>query len=155
MAGKIPDLPELGGTVSTASPVPTDYNSTVDRLESWKQIAEFIGRDERTAMRWAKELGMPIQRIGASKRSRIYASRRDISAWLANQRNETKPVVPAESQPVPSGRHRSRTWVIGGLVMVCFASAWIVWQIVGATSDDLLQSGRPESRPGEFYRNGN
>ena len=49
------------GKTSTTDPndSPTSIAANRDRLESWKDIATFIGHTERTAMRWAKELGMP------------------------------------------------------------------------------------------------
>ena len=31
-------------------------------LESWKEIAAYLNRDERTARRWEKEEGLPIHR---------------------------------------------------------------------------------------------
>jgi hypothetical protein len=53
-----------------------------DRLESWKEIANFLGRDERTAMRWAKERDMPVHRLPGGKRSGVYSSRKEITAWM-------------------------------------------------------------------------
>jgi len=56
-----------------------------DRLESWKEIAAFLGRDERTAMRWAKEQGMPILRAPGLKRGRIYAYRSELRRWVESR----------------------------------------------------------------------
>jgi Tol biopolymer transport system component len=53
----------------------------IERLESWKEIASFIGRDQRTAMRWAKEQGMPVRRDPASKRGRVFAYRSELAKW--------------------------------------------------------------------------
>ncbi len=53
-------------------------DSVTDRLESWKEIASFIGRDDRTAMRW-EEKGMPVRRDPGG---RVYASRAEIQQWL-------------------------------------------------------------------------
>ncbi len=33
-----------------------------DRLESWKEIAAYLGRDARTVRRWEKNEGLPVQR---------------------------------------------------------------------------------------------
>ena len=33
--------------------------TTNQRLDSWKEIAAFLGRDERTVRRWEKERGLP------------------------------------------------------------------------------------------------
>lgn len=51
------------------------------RLESWKEIAEHIGRDVRTAMRWA-EHGMPVHRIPGGTRGHVFAFAEEIDAWL-------------------------------------------------------------------------
>lgn len=69
-----------------------------DRLESWKEIAQFIGRDERTAMRWAAQ-GMPVHRMPAGKRGRIFASRQEISQWLIRQENASA----GAEEPRPRG----------------------------------------------------
>ena len=52
------------------------------RLDSWKEIAAFFGRDERTVNRWEKELGLPVHRLPGTK-GRVYAYTEELSAWLA------------------------------------------------------------------------
>jgi tetratricopeptide (TPR) repeat protein len=52
------------------------------RLDSWKEIAAFLGRDERTVNRWEKELGLPVHRLPGTK-GRVYAYTEELSAWLA------------------------------------------------------------------------
>jgi hypothetical protein len=80
-----------------------------DHLESWKEIAAFIGRDERTAMRWAAQ-GMPVHRVPAGKRGRVFASRQEISQWLGRRAD-------GSSQSVPTVRGTLRwTYVIAGVV---------------------------------------
>ena len=70
-------------------------------------------------MRWAKEQGMPIQRVPGAKRSRVFASRSEISQWLAGQAN----VLPSEAAaPHVKPRGPSRRTLIGAVV----ASAPIV-----------------------------
>ncbi len=58
--------------------------STGQRLESWKEIASYLGRDQRTAMRW-ETLGMPVHREPGAKRGRVFAYREEIDAWMASQ----------------------------------------------------------------------
>jgi len=76
------EWPEI---VPRAVPLPVRLvcmaENNTDLLESWKEIAEFINRDKRTAMRWVKELGMPVERYPGGKKGRVYASRTAISAW--------------------------------------------------------------------------
>src|SRR5713226_7613311 len=56
------------------------------RLDSWKEIAAFFGRDERTVNRWEKELGLPVHRLPGTK-GRVYAYPEELSAWSAETKN--------------------------------------------------------------------
>lgn len=51
-------------------------------LQSWKEIAAYLGCDERTCQRWEKDYELPIRRLGDGPRSRIYARKQEIDAWL-------------------------------------------------------------------------
>lgn len=62
-------------------------------LESWKEIATFIGRDERTAMRWAKDSGMPVHRVPTGKRGHVFAYPVEIRAWLNSAARQEGPVL--------------------------------------------------------------
>lgn len=57
-------------------------------LESWKEIASFLGRDQRTCMRWERELGLPIHRLDGSPRARVFAFKDELSAWLDQKLHE-------------------------------------------------------------------
>lgn len=52
-------------------------------LTGWKAIAAFLKRDQRTAMRWASERGLPIRRVPGGKRGSVYAVQAEIAEWLA------------------------------------------------------------------------
>jgi TolB-like protein len=69
------------------------------RLDSWKEIAAFFGRDERTVNRWEKELGLPVHRLPGTK-GRVYAYSEELSDWLATpQHPETTLDPPPPAQP--------------------------------------------------------
>jgi hypothetical protein len=53
-----------------------------ERLDSWKEIAAYLKRDVRTAMRWAKERGLPIHRKLGGRRSGVCAFTAEIDDWL-------------------------------------------------------------------------
>ena len=75
------------------------------RLDSWKEIAVFFGRDERTVNRWEKELGLPVHRLPGT-RGRVYAYTDELSAWQAAPRNPGA-ALPDENpttQPEAKGR---------------------------------------------------
>ncbi len=57
-------------------------NKTADgRLSSWKEIADFLGVDERTCQRWEQRFGLPIQRMGGAAKSRVFADKSDLERW--------------------------------------------------------------------------
>jgi hypothetical protein len=60
--------------------------TTSTRLNSWKEIADYLQRDVRTAMRWAKADGLPVYRVGGGTRRVVYAYASEIDDWLANGR---------------------------------------------------------------------
>lgn len=53
-----------------------------DKLDSWKEIADYLGRNVRTAIRWEKDRGLPVHRIPGGQRHAVYAYRHEIDAWL-------------------------------------------------------------------------
>jgi tetratricopeptide (TPR) repeat protein len=52
------------------------------RLDSWKEIATFFGRDERTVKRWEKERGLPVYRVPGSARGGVFAYAEELGEWL-------------------------------------------------------------------------
>jgi len=53
-----------------------------ERLESWKTIAEYLGRDVTTIIRWEREKGLPVRRQAEGKRSTVFAYTGEIDDWL-------------------------------------------------------------------------
>jgi tetratricopeptide (TPR) repeat protein len=52
------------------------------RLDSWKEIATFFRRDERTVKRWEKERGLPVHRLQGSATGRVYAYSDELLRWM-------------------------------------------------------------------------
>jgi predicted DNA-binding transcriptional regulator AlpA len=52
-------------------------------LNSWKEIAAYVGRGVRTVQRWERELGLPVRRpLGKRK---VVALRQEIDAWISRR----------------------------------------------------------------------
>lgn len=66
------------------------------RIDSWKEIAAFFGRDERTVRRWEKERSLPIHRI-PGERGGVFAYTDELTGWL----NSTSAIPEPASSPVP------------------------------------------------------
>jgi len=51
------------------------------RLESWKEIAAYLGRDVTTVRRWEKREGLPVHRLQHSRLGSVYAYTTELDAW--------------------------------------------------------------------------
>src|SRR5258708_5499745 len=86
-------------------------NNPDRRLDSWKEIAAFFGRDERTVRRWEKESALPVHRVPGGAKGRVFAYATELGQWLSTP----QAVVTATSAPAlpldqtPTGHTRSRT----------------------------------------------
>jgi len=82
-----------------ATPTPnTSADAQGRRLESWKEIAGYLGRDVTTVRRWEKREGLPVHRLHHSKLGSIYAYTKELDTW----RNER---VGAAATDAPEARH--------------------------------------------------
>jgi Flp pilus assembly protein TadD len=51
------------------------------RLESWKEIAAYLGRDVRTVQRWERRSRLPVHRLQHTKRGSVFAYPSELDAW--------------------------------------------------------------------------
>jgi len=58
------------------------------RLDSWKEIAAFLGRAERTVKRWESERGLPVHRLPGGGRSAVFAYSNELADWLKGRHDE-------------------------------------------------------------------
>ena len=56
-------------------------NTPQKTLESWKQIAGYLDRSERTVRRWEASEGLPVHRREHEKQDTVFAYRHEIEAW--------------------------------------------------------------------------
>jgi hypothetical protein len=59
-----------------------DENLQDRRLDSWKEIATFFGRDERTVKRWEARRGLPVRRVPGGGKPTVYAYVGELNDWL-------------------------------------------------------------------------
>jgi len=53
------------------------------RLDSWKEIANYVNREVRTCITWEKKLGLPVHRVDKdSLRSKVFAFKSEIDQWF-------------------------------------------------------------------------
>ena len=51
-------------------------------LQSWKEIATELNRGVRTVQRWERDFGLPVRRIGRSRRAPVFAFKKELHSWL-------------------------------------------------------------------------
>ncbi len=55
------------------------------RLESWKEIANFLGRSIKTSQRWEREFALPVHRLEGAPRSRVFAVPEEVDRWMGDK----------------------------------------------------------------------
>jgi adenylate cyclase len=107
------------------------------RLDSWKEIAAFFGRDERTVRRWEKESALPVHRVPGAAKGRVFAYESELDLWLSTpQALRTKtlalepqisPVQISQVQPEGKRWHLGAAGVWVGILAICAALAAGIW----------------------------
>jgi tetratricopeptide (TPR) repeat protein len=69
------------------------------RLDTWKEIGAFFGRDERTVKRWEITRGLPVHRVPGAGRANVYANTEELAEWLKGK-NE---IVELDGEISPNG----------------------------------------------------
>ena len=76
----------LHGRQPRRATTPSPVHAPEGRLDSWKEIAAYLGRGIRTVQRWEREEGLPVHRLAHEKRGSIYARREELAAWWESRR---------------------------------------------------------------------
>jgi Tol biopolymer transport system component len=99
-----------------------------ERLESWKEIAAYLKRDESTVRRWERSEGLPVHRHQHQARSSVYAFPAELDSW----RDARRPPGPG------TGSQSDRPSTAG---TVAAALAVIVLSAGGGSSAGQVVSG--------------
>ncbi|MDP2389987.1 MAG: hypothetical protein Q8N52_06630, partial [Acidobacteriota bacterium] len=108
-----------------------------DRLDSWKAIADYLGRDIGTVRRWERLQGLPVRRVPGGRGSSVFAYASEIDDWLKGPQSEapvaSQPVQQPAPQPVPV---RWSGWAIAPLVLI--AMLVLAWRGTSAPRADAV-----------------
>ena len=74
------------------------------RLDSWKEIADHLGRDVRTVIRWEKERGLPVRRLPGGKRQSVFALTTEIDGWRLRQKETPGGGTPSATEAYANPR---------------------------------------------------
>lgn len=145
-----------------------------ERLDSWKDIAAYFGRDVTTVQRWEKRERLPVHRHMHDRSGSIYAFRGELEAWAlqrslrAGSEPGCAPAAGSEAAAPPT-RVRSALRAPGGVLLLvaglALAAAALLWwrgagsswrdPIAGATFQvltdfDGVEQAAAVSRDGQF-----
>jgi tetratricopeptide (TPR) repeat protein len=161
--------------LEVSGPSNPQRNASSLRLDSWKQIAAYLCRGERTVKRWETERGLPIHRLPGGGRGSVHAFTAELDEWLvsaaaleieigeeagAAEKTEAEAALPAEAQPaapagISAGKARGRfrlipiSLLVAALLAVAGASIFFVLRGGGRIffSRDSKPARAPVSEP--------
>lgn len=127
-------------------PLVQEVRAPNHRLDSWKEIAAFFDRDERTVKRWEKERSLPVHRLPGGSRARVFAFTGELEGWMHSlespaldsvvapenlDASEAKPADELSSPPVvedalyPTSRFGKRLLAGAGCALMAVLAAGI------------------------------
>jgi TolB-like protein/Tfp pilus assembly protein PilF len=121
------------------------------RLDSWKEIAAYLGRSEKTVRRWEEKEELPVHRLLHEKRGSVYAYSSELDAWRearqtsaeSSAANESRPAIVEipKSQGKAEGRAlRFRLRLIASVLLVLIAVGWFAWRRARSQGDTAARA---------------
>jgi TolB-like protein/Tfp pilus assembly protein PilF len=89
-------MPESGATSG-----PEGSALSGKKLDSWGEIASYLGREVRTVQRWERTEGLPVHRHEHKKKSTVYAFTGELEAWIKKRQPKDDPEADAAFVPEP------------------------------------------------------
>lgn len=102
--------------------VPPPSVAQQGRLESWKEIAAYLGKGVRTVVRWEKSEELPVHRHLHERRSSVFAFKSEIDSWWQTRRATLQDEV---EPPTPPARSKKWLW-LAALVPLAGVSALLL-----------------------------
>jgi tetratricopeptide (TPR) repeat protein len=100
------------------------------RIESWKEIAAFFGRDERTVKRWEKSRRLPVHRLPGEKGG-VFAYKLELTTWLDSAGEKLQ----SEAEAAEPATDQANTFLPDSS------------QIPGSTSSPILSQNSAQPQP--------
>jgi hypothetical protein len=73
-------------------------------LNSWKEIAAYLGRGVRTAQRWERDLRLPVRRPRGKDRSAVIAFTNELDCWLKTSQHHSRMMNPRLSSVIEESK---------------------------------------------------
>jgi TolB-like protein/Tfp pilus assembly protein PilF len=118
--------------------------STDDRLDSWKEIAAYLGREVRTVQGWEKTEGLPVHRHQHARQGSVYAFKSELDAYRESRRGIPEAAIPEAAIPeVPPPKSRRGPSLIAAICVVAVVGLALLWanrraRVAGATPSSVV-----------------
>lgn len=112
------------------------------RLESWKEVAAYLGRDVRTVQRWERQEGLPVHRLRHSKLGSLYAFAAELDVW--RQARELGPSIAVPRRTFALSLGTRRTWIAATFLTAALL-AGARWMWPGRSADRPASAARIRS----------
>jgi len=113
-------------------PTASTWPAPGERVESRKEIANYLKRDVRTVQRWEERQDLPVHRHMHGERGTVYAYKADLDVWWNNRRLRIEAREALEAKQAEGVRAARRRWFVVALGAVLVAAAgvglWRPWQ---------------------------
>jgi tetratricopeptide (TPR) repeat protein len=142
----------------------TERVSDDRRLNTWKEIAGYFGRTERTVKRWESTRKLPVRRMPNGPRSVVFAYERELAVWLKGREADDLPpyeaaeasaaeLTPPTSLPHPPSRRILPIITAAGVVIGAFAGLWV---LTGSPFSSIQQprTSNENTQAASLYRAG-
>jgi TolB-like protein/tetratricopeptide (TPR) repeat protein len=139
--------PSPGQGALSAAPKDNEFGNGVAppgasvRLDSWKDIAAYLGRGVRTVIRWEQAEGLPVHRLPHQKLGSVYAYSHELDAWLADRSRAGEPLDPGEEPFLHRlGLRGGRRWMVGmaAAIPVIVLLVWLAGRFAGSPAETTL-----------------
>jgi len=119
-----------------------DQQNGARQLDTWKEIAAYLGVSTRTAQQWAKHSGMPVNRMPGS-RTRVWASLEQLDEWNAQ----------AHGGPASDEQIADKPGDTSAAIEPPLGRGWLPWRAVAILAI-LAAAGVATFELARFFRKG-
>lgn len=100
------------------------------KIDGWKAISSYFGKDRSTVMRWAREHDLPIHRVPGGKSGSVLAYRSELEAWSKSTMDGGFLVDVSEHASSASRLARQPItpliWIAGGVALLVLGLSTLV-----------------------------
>jgi len=89
-----------------------ERNTPQKTLDSWKQIAAYLDRSERTVRRWEANEGLPIHRREHDKQDTVFAYKHEIEAWSRSRTTCPSLLSDDKADSLPAAKPTANAYLV-------------------------------------------